>query len=56
MATSTMDVRVFRDRDRWRHQPCEGRRRESDGEGYLRVDRDPNDWEVVKEPDGWEFT
>jgi hypothetical protein len=24
--------------------PCEGRRRESDGKGYLRVDRDPDDW------------
>jgi hypothetical protein len=55
MATWTMDIYVARD--------------ETDGDialarenakemvkGYLGIDREPDDWDVISEPDGWKFT
>jgi hypothetical protein len=24
--------------------------------GYLGIDREPDDWDVISEPDGWKFT
>ena len=54
MATFTLDIRIYRDEtdgdiDRARDKAREIAR------SYLGDDRDPDDWNVVTEPDGWEF-
>jgi hypothetical protein len=55
MATWTIDIRVGRDETDGDIALARQKAREM-VKGYLGVDRDPDDWEVVTEPDGWEFT
>jgi hypothetical protein len=55
MATWTIDIRVGRnetdgDIDRAREKARDMVK------ATFGVDRDPDDWEPVTEPDGWEFT
>lgn len=55
MATWTIDIRVERDETDGDIALARQKAREM-VKGYLGVDRDPDNWEPVMNPDGWEFT
>jgi hypothetical protein len=55
MATWTMDIYVARDETDGDIALAREKAKEM-VKGYLGIDREPDDWDIISEPDGWRFT